>query len=191
MSGRLVIFSAPSGSGKTTIVRTLLKSDPRFGFSISACTRPPRGNEVHGKDYYFLSVEDFKGRVAKGEFVEWEEVYPGSCYGTLKSEIERLWKLDKIILFDVDVKGGLNIKKQFGDQALSVFVKVNDIEVLRSRLSKRETDSEESIAKRLEKANYEMGFAGQFDVILVNEDLEKALLEARNLIDQFIEKRLQ
>ena len=146
---------------------------------------------MHGKDYYFLSNEDFKGRVSKGEFVEWEEVYPGSCYGTLKSEIERLWKLDKIILFDVDVKGGLNIKKQYGDQALSVFVKVDDIEVLRSRLSKRETDSEESIAKRLEKANYEMGFAGQFDVILVNEDLEKALLEARNLIDQFIEKRMQ
>jgi guanylate kinase len=191
MSGRLVIFSAPSGSGKTTIVRTLLKTDPRFGFSISACTRSPRGNEIHGKDYYFLSVAEFEARVAKGDFVEWEEVYPGYYYGTLKSEIERLWSEDKVILFDVDVKGGLSIKKEFGPKAMAVFVKVTDIEVLKSRLSKRETDSEESIAKRLAKATYEMSFADQFDVILINEVLELTLVEARLIIDRFIESEIK
>jgi guanylate kinase len=187
--GKLIIFSAPSGSGKTTIVKHLLATNLHLGFSISACTRDKRGrNEVNGKDYYFLTPEDFKQKIDNNEFVEWEQVYVGAFYGTLKSEIERVWSLQKHVLFDVDVKGGLSLKKHYGDRALAVFVKVPSPEMLEQRLKTRGTDSDDSISKRLFKVKFEMSFENQFDVTLVNEDLETTLVKAQQMVDEFLKK---
>jgi len=186
MAGKALIFSAPSGSGKTTIVKHLLESNPSLGFSISASTRDRRGRtESHGKDYYFLTPEEFKHKIDADEFIEWEEVYAGNFYGTLKSEIDRIWAAGKDVIFDVDVKGGLNLKKYFGDKALAIFVKVPSIEVLKARLNDRGTESEESLSRRLFKANFEMSFQDQFDVVLVNEHLDTSLAEAQRLYDNF------
>lgn len=186
MAGKALIFSAPSGSGKTTIVKHLLATNPDLGFSISASTRDKRGRtESHGKDYYFLSPDEFKKKIDEDAFIEWEEVYEGNFYGTLKSEIERIWSEGKNVIFDVDVKGGLNLKKYFGDRALGIFVKVPSVEVLKERLRDRGTESEESLSRRLFKANFEMSFADEFDVVLVNEDLARSLKEAQALYDEF------
>jgi guanylate kinase len=186
MAGKALIFSAPSGSGKTTIVKHLLESNPSLGFSISASTRDRRGRtESHGKDYYFLTPEEFKHKIDADEFIEWEEVYAGNFYGTLKSEIDRIWAAGKDVIFDVDVKGGLNLKKYFGDKALAIFVKVPSIEVLKARLNDRGTETEESLSRRLFKANFEMSFQDQFDVVLVNEHLDTSLAEAQRLYDNF------
>jgi guanylate kinase len=187
--GKLIIFSAPSGSGKTTIVKHLLATNPDLGFSISACTRDKRGrNEVNGKDYYFLSPEEFKQKIDNNEFVEWEQVYVGAFYGTLKSEIERVWSQRKHVLFDVDVKGGISLKKHYGDRALAVFVKVPSLEILEQRLKSRGTDSDDSISKRLFKVKFEMSFENQFDVTMINEDLETTLVKAQQLVDNFLGK---
>lgn len=188
-NGKLIIFSAPSGSGKTTIVKSLLGHNSNFGFSISACTRDRRGrNEVHGKDYYFLTPEEFKKKIDKDEFVEWEEVYPGAFYGTLKSEIERIWAQGKHVLFDVDVKGGIKLKDYYKESALAIFVKVPSMEVLEERLRERNTDSEESISRRLFKAKFEMSFEDRFDTTIVNENLEEAVKKAQELIVEFLRK---
>src|SRR5690348_8763359 len=186
MPGKALIFSAPSGSGKTTIVRHLLEKNSDLGFSISASTRDKRGRtEAHGKDYYFLSPAEFKSRIDKNEFIEWEEVYAGNFYGTLKSEIERIWKEGKNVIFDVDVKGGINLKKYFGDRALAIFVKVPSMEVLRQRLVDRGTESPDSLSRRIFKANFEMAFQDHFDVVMVNEDLKHSVAEAQRLYDEF------
>jgi guanylate kinase len=186
MEGKAIIFSAPSGSGKTTIVQHLLEKNPDLGFSISASTRDKRGRtEADGKDYYFLTPEAFKKKIDNKEFIEWEEVYEGNFYGTLKSEIERIWKQGKNVIFDVDVKGGLNLKKYFGEKALAVFVKVPSLVVLKERLNDRGTESPESLSRRLFKANFEMSFQDQFDVVLINENLNKSLAEAQRLYEEF------
>lgn len=186
MSGKAIIFSAPSGSGKTTIVKHLLQKNPDLGFSISASTRDKRGRtEQNGKDYYFLPPDEFKKKIDNNEFVEWEEVYEGNFYGTLKSEIERVWRDGKNVIFDVDVKGGLNLKKYFGDKALAIFVKVPSVDVLKERLHDRGTETPESLSRRLFKAQFEMGFSDKFDVVLVNEHLERSLAEAQRLYDEF------
>lgn len=186
MAGKALIFSAPSGSGKTTIVKHLLTSNPSLGFSISASTRDKRGRtEKNGKDYYFLTPEEFKKNIDDNSFIEWEEVYAGNFYGTLKSEIERIWQEGKDVIFDVDVKGGLNLKKYFGDNGLSVFVKVPSLEVLKERLNDRGTESQESLSRRLFKAQFEMSFQDKFDVVLVNETLETSLKEAQQLYNNF------
>jgi guanylate kinase len=186
MAGKAIIFSAPSGSGKTTIVKHLLQTNPDLGFSISASTRDKRGRtEQHGKDYYFLTPEEFKKKIDNNEFIEWEEVYEGNFYGTLKSEIERIWQEGKNVIFDVDVKGGLSLKKFFGDKALSVFVKVPSMEILKERLKDRGTESEESLSRRLFKTKFEMTFEDKFDVILINENLKESLAKAQQLYDGF------
>jgi guanylate kinase len=186
MSGKAIIFSAPSGSGKTTIVKYLLENNPDLGFSISASTRDKRGRtEQNGKDYYFLTPADFKKKIDNDEFVEWEEVYEGNFYGTLKSEIQRVWNDGKNVIFDVDVKGGLNLKKYFGDKALAIFVKVPSLEVLKDRLNDRGTETPESLSRRIFKAEFETSFSDKFDVVLVNEDLGRSLREAQRLYDDF------
>jgi guanylate kinase len=186
MPGKAIIFSAPSGSGKTTLVKHLLENNPDLGFSISASTRDKRGRtEKDGKDYYFLSPEEFKKKIDNDEFIEWEEVYAGNFYGTLKTEIARIWNEGRNVIFDVDVKGGVNLKKYFGDKALAIFVKVPSIEILKERLKERGTETEESLYRRLYKAKFEMSFADKFDVVLVNEDLNTSLKEAQKLYDQF------
>jgi len=186
MAGKALIFSAPSGSGKTTIVKHLLQNNKDLGFSISASTRDRRGRtEQDGKDYYFLTPEDFKKKIDNDEFIEWEEVYAGNFYGTLKTEIDRIWKAGRNVIFDVDVKGGINLKKYFGDKALAIFVKVPSFEILKERLKDRDTETEESLSRRLFKARFEMSFADKFDVVLVNEDLDTSLREAQKLYDQF------
>jgi len=186
MPGKALIFSAPSGSGKTTIVRHLIQNNPDLGFSISASTRDKRGRtEENGKDYYFLSPQEFKDKIDQDAFVEWEEVYEGNFYGTLKSEIARIWSEGRNVIFDVDVKGGMNLKKYFGEQALAVFVKVPSLEVLKTRLNDRGTETPESLSRRIFKAQFEMSFQDQFDVVLVNEDLDKSLAEAQRLYDDF------
>lgn len=188
-SGKLIIFSAPSGSGKTTLVRHLLKQEALgLAFSISATSRAPRGKEKDGKDYYFLSEEDFKQRVFHGDFLEWEEVYSGTLYGTLRNEVERIWKEGKTVIFDMDVVGGLNLKSLYGDKALSVFVKPPSMEILEERLRGRATDSDDKIRQRLAKARKELGRADRFDHILLNNDLETAKKEAFNLIKVFLGK---
>jgi guanylate kinase len=189
MPGKALIFSAPSGSGKTTIVKHLLQVNPDLGFSISASTRDKRGRtEQNGKDYYFLTPEEFKKKIDSKEFIEWEEVYEGNFYGTLKSEIQRIWDEGKNVIFDVDVKGGLNLKKYFGDKALAIFVKVPSVEILKERLHDRGTETPESLSRRLFKAQFEMSFQDQFDVVLVNENLQKSLAEAQQLYDDFKKK---
>lgn len=181
MKKKVAIFSAPSGSGKTTVVKHLISKFPSLEFSISATTRQPRGAEVDGRDYYFLSEEEFKARIAEGQFVEYEQVYQGSYYGTLKSEVERIWGNGNIILFDVDVKGGVNLKNYFGDNALSVFIQAPSPEELRRRLVKRGTDSPEAIDRRVAKAAEEMEYADKFDVVLINDDLDMCLRKAEHL----------
>ncbi|MHA8062299.1 guanylate kinase [Aquirufa beregesia] len=186
MEGKLIIFSAPSGSGKTTIVKELIKNNSNLGFSISACTRDKRGrSEENGKDYYFLTPDEFRQKINEEAFVEWEEVYPGAYYGTLKSEIERIWASGKHVIFDVDVKGGLALKKYYGDRALAIFVKVPTLEVLEERLRSRGTESEEALSKRVFKMKFEWSFQSQFDVILVNDKLEEAIEKAQFLFDDF------
>ena len=187
MQGKCFIFSAPSGSGKTTIVKHLLDTNANLGFSISASTRDRRGrSEENGKDYYFLSPEDFKQHIDENAFVEWEQVYPGQFYGTLKTEIERLWSEGKHVVFDVDVKGGLNLKKYFGDKALAIFVKCPSKELLEERLRMRKTETEESISARMFKVQFEMSFENQFDVTLVNLDLKEAFANAQQLVNDFL-----
>ena len=185
---KVFIFSAPSGSGKTTIVRALLDAGFPFSFSISATSRPSRKTETHAKDYYFVSPEEFKQKVENDEFIEWEEVYENISYGTLKSEIDRIFSLGKYPIFDVDVVGGLSLKKYFGDDALAVFVQAPSVEIIEERLRKRSTDDEESIQKRLTKSAYEMSFAPQFDTVIVNDNLDKAIEETKKKIQDFLEK---
>ena len=186
MQGKLVIFSAPSGAGKTTIVRHLLKKNLNLQFSVSACSREKRKGEINGKDYYFLSTEEFNNKIKKDEFVEWEEVYENHFYGTLKKEIERIWNEGKNVIFDVDVIGGLNIKKQFPGQSLAIFIQPPSVEELEKRLTNRSTDSEKNIRKRIEKAKYELGFAGEFDQIIINDNLEKAKKQAEETVRNFL-----
>lgn len=186
---KLIIFSAPSGSGKTTIVRHILKTYPdKVAFSISATSRPKRGIEENGKDYFYLSPEEFLKRVANNEFLEWEEVYAGTHYGTLKSEVEKIWAQGKAVLFDIDVEGGLNLKNQFKDQALAVFVMPPSIKILEERLRSRQTDSAESIARRIAKAEKELKTAELFDVFILNEVLEAALEKAEVIVEEFLKK---
>ena len=186
MEGKLFIFSAPSGSGKTTIVRTLLDKNLDLEFSISATSRPKRKNEIDGIDYYFLSAKDFKEKIAKDEFVEWEEVYENRFYGTLKSELERIWNQGKHVIFDVDVVGGVNIKKKYPEKALSIFVMPPSIEELEKRLNQRSTDSKEDIETRIKKANEELSYSDKFDIIIINNELEKAIQESEDTIKKFV-----
>ena len=184
--GKLIIFSAPSGSGKTTIVRELLKHFGNFEFSISATSRQPRGAEQNGVDYYFMSAEEFRERVERGEFVEWEEVYAGTCYGTLRSEMERIWTAGNVIVFDVDVMGGINLKHLFGDDACSIFIMPPSVEELEHRLRGRGTDAEEVISKRIAKAEFELSKSSEFDHTVINDVLEDAVKEATEIIESFI-----
>lgn len=185
-SGKCIIFSAPSGAGKTTIVRYLLEEFSELAFSISACSRDARPNETNGVDYYFLGVDGFQAKIAADEFVEWEEVYTNNFYGTLKSELTRIWSQGKTVIFDVDVIGGLNLKRYFGDNALAVFVMPPNYEALEDRLRYRSTETEEKIQMRLAKAKVELAHADRFDTIVVNDDLKTACSEAKTLIHQFI-----
>lgn len=186
--GKCIIFSAPSGAGKTTIVHYLLKQDLGLEFSVSACSRDPRDNEVDGKDYYFLGIDGFRKKINENAFVEWEEVYTNNFYGTLKSEMERIWNEGKTVIFDVDVIGGLNLKKQFGDDALAVFVQPPSYDELEKRLRGRSTESEEKINQRMEKANKELSFAEKFDMILINDDLTTACNKAEEVVRRFLKQ---
>lgn len=186
MNGKVIIFSAPSGSGKTTIVKHLLSKGLPLEFSVSATSRPPRSGEQNGIDYYFLNPDTFKKKIQSNEFVEWEEVYPDTFYGTLKSETQRIWSHNNHVIFDVDVKGGLSLKKLFPTNSLSVFVMPPSIEELRKRLVHRSTDPANKIEERVQKAAYELTYTGQFDKVLINDQLEKALGEAEKLVSEFI-----
>jgi guanylate kinase len=186
--GKLIIFSAPSGSGKSTLVQYLLTQVPGFAFSISATSRAPRGAEKDGVDYYFLSLEEFQQRVAEDAFLEWEEVYPGQCYGTLKTEVEKSWSVGDAVAFDIDVIGGKNLKAQFGDQALALFIQAPSVEELERRLVARGTDSPEKIKLRIEKASWEMNQSEYFDHIIINDDLDRAKAEAKKLLVDFLAK---
>ncbi len=185
-TGKVLIFSAPSGSGKSTIVNHILGLHPEIEFSVSATSRPPRGQEQDGVEYYFLSVEEFRRRIEADQFVEYEQVYEGRYYGTLKSEVERIWAKGHVIIFDVDVKGGVNLKKYFGDKALSVFIQAPSVEELKRRLIARNTDTPEAIAERVAKAAEEMTYAPKFDVVLINDNLDKAYAEAEKMVDDFL-----
>lgn len=188
MTGKLIIFSAPSGSGKSTIINYLLKQNLKLHFSISATSRTPRGTEQNGIEYYFLSPDEFRNRIAAGDFLEYEEVYTDKYYGTLKCEVERILAEGNHVIFDVDVVGGCNIKNYYKDRALSVFIQPPSIAHLRERLEGRGTDSPEVIESRIAKAEYELGFASQFDTIIINDKLEKAKTEALAVIKEFLEK---
>ena len=188
MEGKLFIFSAPSGSGKTTIVKKLLAENIGLEFSVSATNRPKRENEIHRKDYYFLSTDDFKQKIEKDEFVEWEEVYYNRFYGTLKSELQRIWNKGKHVVFDVDVIGGLNIKREYPIKALSIFVMSPSIKVLEQRLRNRSTDSNEDIETRVAKAKKELEYAKRFDLTILNNDLEQAVNEAKEAVINFIKQ---
>lgn len=188
MKGKLIIFSAPSGSGKTTIVKHLLAQDFNLEFSVSATSRQPRHNEINGKDYYFLSANDFKTKIKNDEFLEWEEVYTDKFYGTLKSEVERIRNKGNNVVFDVDVVGGCNIKEYYGNDALSVFVQAPSIEELEKRLNARSTDSEEVIKTRVKKAKYELTFAPRFDKIIINDKLEDALRKTEKILKEFLKQ---
>jgi guanylate kinase len=189
MNNKVVIFSAPSGAGKSTIVNHLLGLYPELEFSISATSRAPRGQEKHGVEYYFFSADEFRQLIAEDSFVEFEEVYAGSFYGTLKSEVDRIWAKGHTIIFDIDVQGGVNLKKFFGEKALSVFIQAPSVEILRERLVGRGTDTEEAIERRVAKAASEMEFAeGKFDYVLINDDLQTAKAEAEKVIGDFLRK---
>ncbi len=183
---KLIIFSAPSGSGKSTIVNYLLEQGVPVEFSISACSRAPRGEEKEGEHYYFLSPEVFRSKVAENAFLEWEEVYPSRYYGTLRSEVDRIWAKGKQVIFDIDVVGGLNLKKQYGDKALSIFIKAPSVAVLKERLVARNTEDEANLKMRLDKAEEEMTYAKDFDLVIVNDDLKTAQLEAFQKVTDFI-----
>lgn len=184
--GKLIVFTAPSGSGKTTIVRHILSTFPETAFSVSATTRKRRPHEVHGKDYYYLSVETFKLWVENDAFGEWEEVYPGQYYGTLRSEISRLHQMGKHVVFDVDVKGAISIQRNYPVDTLTVFIKVPSMDILEQRLRARGTETEENLQKRLEKARYELTYEDRFDVVLINDDLDTTLREAEDIVRKFL-----
>ncbi len=187
MAGKVIIISAPSGAGKTTIVRHLIgQSALNLAFSVSACTRAKRDHEVDGRDYYFMSVNDFRTLIDEGAFLEWEEVYKNGYYGTLKTEVDRIWEQQKHVLFDVDVVGGVNLKQIYGDNALAVFIMPPSIEVLRERLQKRGTETEEKIESRINKASLELKYAKKFDVIVLNDALPEALAETEKLVADFL-----
>ncbi|NOZ45821.1 MAG: guanylate kinase [Chlorobi bacterium] len=185
-SGKLLIFSAPSGSGKTTIVKELLKDNFNLEFSISVCSREKRTNETNGKDYYFITVNEFKEKIANNELVEWEEVYEKQYYGTLRSELKRIWAKNKNVVFDIDVKGGLNIKKQYPDNSLAIFIMPPSVNELEKRLRNRSTDSEEQIIKRIRKAEHELSFANDFDIVVVNDNLELTIAEVKKHVSAFL-----
>ena len=184
--GKLIVISAPSGAGKTSIVHNLLKNTPELSFSVSACSREKRENEIDGTDYHFVGIEAFKQKIKEGAFLEWEEVYHNQYYGTLKSELERIWDKGKTVIFDVDVIGGLNIKKQFPSECLSIFIMPPSIEILRKRLSGRGSESEESLGKRLGKAKEEIANNHKFDVVILNDDFATACAETKEVITNFI-----
>lgn len=187
MNNKVVIFSAPSGAGKSTIVNHLLGLHPELEFSISATSRAPRGQEEHGREYYFFTSDEFRKMISEDKFVEYEEVYEGSFYGTLRSEVERIWAKGNVIIFDIDVQGGVNLKRIFGEQAFSVFIQAPSVEILRERLVGRNTDSPEAIERRIAKAASEMEFAaGKFDYTLINDDLQTALDEAERIVGGFL-----
>lgn len=187
--GKLIVFSAPSGSGKTTIVHHLLEQkELNLGFSVSATSRPRRAQEEHGRDYYFLSKEAFEKHIKNNDFLEWEEVYKDNYYGTLQAEVERIWKEGKAVIFDIDVVGGLRIKNKYSEKTLAIFVQPPSLEVMEQRLRNRKTESEEKIQERLNKAEKELKFATDFDVILINDDLETAKKEAIRLVETFLKK---
>ena len=189
MDNKVIIFSAPSGAGKSTIVNHLLGLHPELEFSISATSRAPRGQEQHGVEYYFFTADDFRRMIAEDKFVEYEEVYSGSFYGTLRSEVERIWAKGHVIIFDIDVQGGVNLKRIFGKKAFSIFIQAPSVEVLRERLVGRQTDTLEAIEKRVAKASSEMEFAaGKFDYTLINDDLQTALSEAEKIVGDFLRK---
>lgn len=187
MNNKVIIFSAPSGAGKSTVVNHLLGLHPELEFSISATSRAPRGHEKHGVEYYFFTADEFRSMIAEDKFVEYEEVYAGSFYGTLRSEVERIWAKGHVIIFDIDVQGGVNLKRIFGDQAFSIFIQAPSVEILRERLINRNTDTPEAIEKRVAKAASEMEFAaGKFDYTLINDDLQTALAEAESVVGKFL-----
>ncbi len=188
MSGKLIIFSAPSGSGKTSIVKELVKQIPQLEFSISVTTREPRGAEVHGKEYYFFTKKEFEKKIGYEDFAEFEEVYPGRYYGTLKEEVERLWAKGHDVLFDVDVKGGVNLKKIYGEKALAIYVKVPSKAVLEKRLRDRATENEENIRMRMGRVEEEMKYEERFDVVVLNEILEKAVISAVEVVQSFLDR---
>lgn len=187
--GKLVIFAAPSGAGKSSIVNYLLPKFPSLSFSISATSRQPRGTEQNGKDYFFLSTEEFLTKIKNKELLEWEEVYPRAFYGTLKSEVEQIWAEGKVVVFDIDVVGAINLKKQYGDNALAIFVQAPSIKALEIRLQRRGTDSEEKIAQRISKASKEMARAPEFDKVIVNSDFNIATAEASKIIEEFLNQK--
>jgi len=187
LAGQCIIFSAPSGAGKTTIVKYLLRQIPNLEFSISAASRQPRGREENGKDYHFFTVPQFKERIANNEFVEWEEVYANNFYGTLKAEVLKAWSNGKVVVFDVDALGGKNLKSIFGERAISIFIKPPSLFVLEQRLKNRGTETPEQIKMRLDKANEEIAHADQFDYVLLNDNLEKACAEVKTIIQDFIQ----
>ena len=185
-ANKLIIFTAPSGAGKTTIVKHLLKTRPDLAFSISACTRPQRYGEINGMDYYFMSVGEFKKKIAEGDFLEWEEVYEGQFYGTLRSEVERLWAANKHVIFDIDVKGADNIKRRYRKNSLAVFVKTVSNELLFERLRNRKTEDSESLRRRIARAQEEISYENRFDVALINDILETTLQQASEMVEMFI-----
>ncbi len=186
---KLLIFSAPSGSGKTTVVKHLMENlSGRLGFSVSATTRKPRPGEVNGREYHFLSESEFRDRISRNEFLEHEEVYSGILYGTLWSEVRKIWNQNKMVVFDVDVKGGLNLKKEFGDQALAIFLRPPSVDVLMERLTKRSTEVEHELNERINKATYELSFENQYDVVVVNDILEETFATCELLVNDFFEK---
>lgn len=186
MSGKLIIVSAPSGAGKTSVVKRLMLADLNLEFSVSATSRAPRPGEIHGKDYFFIPVEEFRAKIDRDELLEWQEVYPNQYYGTLKSEVERIWNAGHHVLFDVDVMGGMNLKKMYPEISLSLFIMPPSIKVLEQRLRLRSTETEESLRKRLDKAGKEIGFAGHFDMTIVNDILEQAVAKAIESVSKFV-----